>query len=133
MALVLSTLLALSTTTIYHCVEPGRPVEFSDMPCRNGRVVSLNPQNLLIIPGLDETEIQRLHSDVGETLQHREQTIRSSRRKGRQAKDAHISACEDTREALDELIDRRRRGYTLQEVGDLDRQQEDLETALKAC
>ncbi|MDA1073320.1 MAG: hypothetical protein O3A63_00985 [Proteobacteria bacterium] len=126
-------LVALSTGSIYHCIEPGKPVEFTDVACRNGRLVELNEREITSLPGMSPELIDRLHNDTDHRIDEQQRRSRSLRTLRHQQREHTKASCAEASRALDALITHRRKGYSAADSAHLNAREEALKIALQEC
>ena len=122
---------------VYRCKVPGSPTQFSQFPCspppRGGTdAVSpaasldvlqerLNPgaAQVVEIPALSSRELRRL-KQAARRAAREQQTLRASRLRNagalRRQRATRADRCRATRQSLQQLADRKRKGYTLKDA-----------------
>jgi hypothetical protein len=121
---MLVSLLSLAVATvdapaeIYRCSTESRVVEFTDRPCPGGEDVRVSAGTGIDLPALTETETKRVRELDARNAKQRAHAFQQDARATRAravaaAKDR--AACANAARKLEQLRDKRRRGYRLNE------------------
>jgi hypothetical protein len=119
---------------IYRCAAANEPPRYSQFPCGTDAEVVLQTLQIVELPPISAQEQAMLeHLDRERTDQRaaRERAQRKAARDADHERAARTARCRSARSALEALAHQRRKGYSIRQARELDRQEADLETAAR--